>query len=154
MDRGIGVLHPASDLYIANGLQPDGKDRLFVAAVTASAPDRIGPDLPPTHSVAKRLRHPESGQFYIIVQLRSTPEAPISVVPSASSSFEWRARSTLRAHVEVKPWGSLDRISDADERERLVTADELIYTAVWTLVPGVEEVPDEVEIILHSRRQE
>lgn len=151
MDSGVGVLHPTSELYIANGLQPDGKNRLFVTAEAASAPDRIGPDLPPSHSIANRLRTPESGGFYIITQLRSTPAGPISLSPAAGSSFEWKNRSTLRADVVVEPWGSLDRISDEELRERLATAEELVYTSVWRLVPGVQEVPDEVELVLTPR---
>lgn len=149
MDSGRATLHPAGDLYVANGLQPDGDSRLFVTAVPDDAAGWVGPDA--DDSLAEPLRTTGGDRFHVVVQLRSSPEAPISLWPDPGSSFEWATRSTLRARVDVEPWGSLDRIDDEAERERLRSADELVFTAVWTLVPGLDSLPEDVELVLASR---
>lgn len=149
MESGSAVLHPADERYVANGLQPDGRDRLYVAATADAAPDRVGPDAEGT--VADTLRNPGLDQFHVVLQLRSTPDGPLELWPVASSAFEWPDPSTLRATVVVEPWGSLDRIDDAARRDALRSADELVFTAVWSLAPAVDSLPDEVELVLASR---
>jgi hypothetical protein len=149
MKQGRAQLHPATDRYLANGLQPDGDDRLLVAAIPDEAPGRVGPDA--NDAIADVLRNPGTDQFHVLVQLRSTPDAPMELWPTVGDPFEWTDQSTLRATVDVEPWGSLDRIDENAERERLATADELVWTAVWTLAPAIENPPDDVELVLQSR---
>lgn len=149
MDHGSARLHPVTDHYLANGLQPDGDDDLFAAAVPDEAPDRVGPDA--TDSIADALAHAGTDQFHVLVQLRSTPDAPMELWPAPGDPFEWTNRSTLRVTVDVEPWGSIDRIDDEQRRERLATADELVWTTIWSLKPTVENPPDDVELVLQSR---
>lgn len=149
MDSGRGTLHPATDLDINNGLQPGGNDRVY-ATVTADEAHRIvGPDA--NRTIAEPLENPGIDQFHIVIQLRSSPDAPMSIGLAPGSSFTWTSRSTLRVTVTIEPWGSLDRI-DADElRERLRSADELVYTGVWSLTPAVDSISDTVELRLPAR---
>jgi hypothetical protein len=149
MDRGRARLHPATDRYVANGLQPNGDDRLFVAAVPDEAPSRVGPDA--TDSIAEALQYAGNDQFHLVVQLRSTPDGPMELWPAVRDPFEWTTQSALRVTVDVEPWGSLDRVDDEDRRKRLATANELVWTAVWSLTPNVEDLPDDVELVLDSR---
>lgn len=149
MDAGRAVLHPASEIYIANGLQADGDDRLFVKAVPDSAPDIVGPDA--DTAIDDVLRNPGLDQFHIVVQLRSTPEGPMELWPAPGNRFEWADRSTLRVRVDVEPWGSLDRIEDEGRRTKLQSADELVYTGVWTVTPALDDLPSNVELVLSSR---
>lgn len=147
--RGRAQLHPAPDRYLANGLQPDADHRLFVTAVPDEAPDRVGPDA--NDAIADVLRNPGTDQFHVLVQLRSTPDAPMELWPAVGDPFEWTGQSTLRVTVDVEPWGSLDRIDDDAQRERLATANELVWTAVWTLAPAIGNPPDDVELVLDAR---
>jgi hypothetical protein len=149
MKQGTARLHPATDRYLANGLQPDGDDRLLVAATPDEAPDRVGPNA--NDAIADDLRNPGTDQFHVVVQLRSTPDAPMELWPTVGDPFEWTGQSTLRVTVDVEPWGSLGRIDDAAQRERLTTADELVWTTVWTLTPNVDDLPDDVELVLDAR---
>ena len=144
MGSGSGTLHPADERYIANGLQPDGDDRVFSAIAPDEAPELVGPDA--ENPIADRLRN--SGvddQFHVIVQLRSTPNAPMSLWPIAGSAFEWHGRSTLHVDVEVQPWGS-DRI---DEEHR--SAKELVYMGVWDLTPAPDDLPKDLVLELATR---
>lgn len=149
MESGRAVLHPASEIQIANGLQAHGDDRLFVKAVPDTAPDIVGPDVDP--EIGDLLRNPGIDQFHIVVQLRSTPDGPIELWPAPGNRFEWVDRSTLRVAVEVQPWGSLDRIDDEAQRQELQTAEELVYTGVWSLSPSLDDLPSRVEMVLASR---
>ena len=149
MESGRAVLHPASEIQIAHGLQAHGDDRLYVKAVPDSAPDVMGPDIDP--ELEDLLRNPGMDQFHIVVQLRSTPEGPMELWPAPGNRFEWVDRSTLRVTVQVQPWGSLDRIDDEARRQELQTADGLIYTGVWTLSPSLDDLPSNVEMVLQSR---
>lgn len=149
MSQGTARLHPATERYVASGLQPDGEQPLFVAAVPDEAPDRVGADAP--DSIAQTLRYEGGDQFHVVVQLRSTPDAPMALWPTIGSPIEWANSSTLRVTVDVEPWGALDRIDDDADRERLATADELVWTAVWSLTPAIETLPDTVEFVLDAR---
>lgn len=150
MDSGSGTLHPATELYVANGLQPDGDDGVFVEATADESPELVGPDAEGT--LADTLRHPHvDDRFHVVVQLRSTPDGPMELWPASGGAFDWPDRTTLRATVEVRPWGSFDRIDDEVQRERLRAADELVFTAVWSLVPALDELPPEVALRLATR---
>lgn len=149
MDSGSSTLHPATELYIANGLQPKGDDHIFATATGDASPEMVGPAAEGT--IADKLRNPDSNQFHVIVQLRSTPDGPMELWPVGGSAFDWTDQSTLRAIVEVEPWGSFDRIDDEAERERLLTADELIFTTGWSLSPALDEPPHDVQLLLSSR---
>lgn len=149
MDSGSAIIHPATDQYITNGLQPDSNNRVFATAVADESPAWIGPDAEST--IADPLQNQGADQFHVIVQLQSSSEAPISLQPAFSSPFEWPNRSTLRVTVQVKSWGSLDRLDDKTLRKRLTSADELIYTAVWSLTPNLENLPRTVELLLQSQ---
>jgi hypothetical protein len=71
--------------------------------------------------------------------------------PTTDDPFEWSNQCTLRIIVDVEPWGSTNRIDDETERERLATADELVWTTIWSLKPAVETHPDDVELVLDAR---
>lgn len=149
MDSGSATLHPATELFIANGLQPDGDDRVFVRATADESPELLGPAA--EGQIADTLRNPGTDQFHIVVQLRSTPDGPMELWPTTGGAFDWTDESTLRATVDVRPWGQLDRIDDEGEREQLHNADELVFTAVWSLTPAVDELPEEVQLYVASR---
>lgn len=149
LDSGSATLHPATELYIANGLQPNGENRVFVRATPDESPELIGPAA--EGQIADTLRNPGSNQFHIVVQLRSTPDSPMELWPASGGAFDWPGPKTLRSTVEVRPWGQLDRIDDDTDRERLRTADEVVFTAIWSMTPSVDELPDEVQLNLASR---
>lgn len=145
MAGGHGVIHPADELYVAGGLQPGGDEHLFTAVVPDEAPDMIGPDA--GRSTANALRNAGTDdQFHVVAQLRSTPDDPLQFWPAAGDAFEWRDRSTLHVDAEVRPWGSFDRIDDEDQRERLRSADELVYTTVWNLTPTPADLPERLTV--------
>lgn len=149
MESGVGVLHPADELHVANGLQPHGDDRVFATVAPDEAPELVGPDA--NYSIAEALeRSAAADQFHAVVQLRSTPEAPMSIRPVGGSGFEWR-EETLHVTVDVEPWGSLDRIDDDDRREALRSADELVYTSVWDLSPTPDDLPENLTLELATR---
>lgn len=151
MDSGHATLQPATERPIADGLQPDGDDRLATWVVADEAPALIGADA--TTTIVDTLRNKGSKpQFHVVVQLRSQPEAPKEIWPVAGDAFGWADRSTLRARAEVGPWGRLDRIDDPDRRERLRSAQSLVYTGVWTLRPAPDPLPR--EIILETEQRE
>jgi len=87
----------------------------------------------------------------VVLQLRSDPTAPTAIAPAIGGGLGWADRDTLRAHVAVEPWGPLDRVDDEERRERLRSADELVYTTVWAVTPGVDDPPETVELVLESR---
>ena len=149
LDSGSATLHAASERYIANGLQPNGDNHVFVTATGDESPELIGSAAKGT--LADKLRNPGSDQFHIVIQLRSSPDGPMELWPSPGRAFEWPDQSTLRATVIVEPWGPFERIDDETERERIRRADELIFTAVWSLTPGLDELPDDVQLLLASR---
>lgn len=147
MTQGSGALHTAAERYVQNGLQPDGDDRLLVVPPPDESPDTVGPDASSSSSLADTLRNPGSDQFHVVVQLRSTPEAPMEIwAVTGQNAFEWAAEDTLRGTVEVRPWGGFDRIDDPAERERLASATELVFTGVWTLEPELDTLPETVEL--------
>jgi len=137
MESGSGTLHPTTDRVIADGLQPDGEDRLYATIVPDEAPDKIGPDA--DDSIVDVLQNPGAEeQFHGIVQLRSAPDNPKEVWPVTGSAFEWRNRSTLQAEVDIDSWGA-ERLD-----EELRSAQELVYTGIWNLQPRPEELPSEL----------
>ncbi|MFW6384773.1 MAG: hypothetical protein ACOCY7_01420 [Halodesulfurarchaeum sp.] len=149
MESGRSVLHPVSEQFIANGLQPHGRDRLYVTATADSSPDILGPDA--DSSIVDVLTNSGMDQFHVVVQLRSSPVAPMELWPAPGHAFEWIDRSRLRTRVVVEPWGSLDRIDDRERRDALRSADELVHTAVWSLTPGLEDLPSEIQFVLAAR---
>lgn len=147
---GRGTLHPADELYIAHGLQPDGRGLVYTTVAPDEAPELLGPDA--GTPVADALRHPTpDDEFHVVLQLRSTRDAPMLLRPEAGNAFEWRDRSTLAVTVVVEPWGSLDRVDDQNLREKLRSADELVYTAVWDLTPAPADLPEDVVLELATR---
>lgn len=150
LDSGSGRLHPTTDDVIANGLQPGGDANLFVTAAPDEAPDLLGPDA--EGAIADALRNAGLDQFHVVVQLRSTPAAPMELWPEHGDAFDWPDRSTLRASVVVEPWGSIDRIDDDEERKAFREADDLLFTAVWSLTPGLDDIPSEVALRLAAER--
>lgn len=144
MDRGVGVLHPAVDRYLATGLRTDGDRDLFATATDDPASDVVGPDA--SASIADALDRPGEDVFHVVAQLRSSPDAPRALRLALTDTFEWPDRRTLRASVAVEPWGSLDRVDDAETRAALRAADELRYTVVWTLTPAPDRLPADVTL--------
>lgn len=146
MKTGSGVLLPATDSVLADGLDPGGTDRVFVTATADEAPDVVGPDAP--DGIESTLRNRNLDAFHVVVQLRSSPAGPTSLWPARRDPFDWPERWRLRATVSVEPWGSIDRIDDEDLRETLRSAEELVFTGVWTLSPAVDDLPETVELEL------
>jgi len=145
MAGGHGVLHPVDEQYVVGGLQPGGDDDLFTAVAPDEAPDLVGPDA--DRSTANALRNAGTDdQFHVVAQVRSTPDEPLDFWPAAGDAFEWRDRSTLHVVAELRPWGSLDRIDDEDQREGLRSADELVYTTVWELTPTPDSLPERLTV--------
>ena len=145
-----GTLHPASEEYVAGGLEPSGDDRLFATAAADSAPELVGADAEGSVGVAAMLRNPSpEDPFHLVAQVRSTPAEPrgISLV---SAAFSWQDRSTLRARLTTEPWGSLDDIDPEQRRRELQEADELVYSAVWSVTPQVNPLPETVEPVLND----
>jgi hypothetical protein len=121
---------------------------VFATAAADSAPDLVGADA--EGSVADTLRNPSlEDPFHLVAQVRSTPAEPrgISLVPVA---FSWQDRSTLRARLTTEPWGSLDDIDPERRRRELQEADELVYSAVWSVEPRVDPLPETVEPVLRE----
>lgn len=150
MSSGYGTLHPADERHIAHGLQSDGDSRVFTEVTPDEAPEWIGPDA--GTSIVDRFRDPDVDEpFHLAVQLRSTPDAPMSIHPiPGRRAFEWHDRSTLRARFDVQPWGSFDRIDDEERREELRSAEGLVYTSVWDLTPASDNIPADVIVELDS----
>lgn len=144
METGTGILHPASETYIAHGLQEAGDDRVFATVAHDQSPGLVGPDA--ETRIANELRYPNQPPVtYVVLQLRSTPESPIAI---HVDRLGWASRRTLRADVSVRPWGSLDRIEDEQQHQRLQRADELVYTSLWAFTPTLETLPKSVALAL------
>lgn len=143
----VGVLHPADEQYVVGGLRPGGDARVFATAAADSAPERVGADA--GGPVADTLRNPGiEDKFHVVVQLRSTPAAPRGLAFSTTERFSWQDRSTLRVRLVPEPWGSLADVEPDDSRRALRSADELVYTVVWSVVPAVDPLPETVEPVL------
>ena len=149
MKHGSGTLHPASEQFVTNGLEPGGHARVHVTATADEAPDVLEPDA--SQSIASTLRNSNPDSFHVVAQIRSSPAAPMDLWPVTSDPFGWPDRWTLRATVRVEPWISLEQMDDEDRREELRSADDLVFTSVWTLSPDVEELPKEIELELATR---
>lgn len=97
------------------------------------------------------LRNPGlDDAFHVVAQLRSTPEEPRGFAMGAIYRFSWRNWSTLRVRLATEPWGSLDDIDPERRRRELQEADELVYSAVWSVEPGVDPLPETVEPVLRE----
>jgi hypothetical protein len=143
-DFGIGVLHPADEEFVTGGLRAGGDSRVFATAVPDSAPERVGADA--DAGLGDVLRNPASeAQFHVVAQLRSTPADPRGIALGAFERFSWRDWSTLRVRLATEPWGSLADIDPESRRRELQSADELLYTVVWSVVPAVDPIPETVE---------
>lgn len=143
MESGMGVLHPADERYIAHGLQPEGPASVFARVVPDQAPEYVGPAA--SYQFRDILMNPGLDAFHVILQIRSTPDAPIELM---LDDVRWRNRQTLVCSVTVAPWGPLSRIDDRERRERLRSAEELVYTSVWSLTPSPKQLPEDVELSL------
>jgi hypothetical protein len=142
---GFGTIHPGSDIVIANGLVPGSGD-VYATVVPDEAPDRVGPDA--ATEVVDRLSNASTEDiFHLVVQVRSLPAAPISL---RVWDVELRNRRTLRAEVGVDSWDVLDNVEGA-ERERLESAESLVYTTIWSVTPSVSPLPEDVELELAQR---
>jgi len=144
---GVGALHPVDEQYVVGGLQPGGDSRVFATAASDSAPELVGPDADVT--LGDTLRNPGIDEkFHVVVQLRSTPAEPERVAFGTSEQFAWRDRSTLRVRLVPEPWVSLADVDPEERRRELQSADELVYTAVWSVVPAVDPIPETVVPVL------
>ncbi|WP_255195859.1 hypothetical protein [Halorarius litoreus] len=147
-ESGSGVLQPADELQIAHGLQPDGDDGVYAIVAPDEARDLVTEDT--DDHLVDTLSNDGGDVFTLVLQMRSTPDAPISLMlePGGDVRVE---RNTLHADVVVEPWGSLDRIDHRETRESLRSADELVYTSVWNLTPELRSLPEQVDLHLYHR---
>ena len=144
-----GTLHPASEEYVAGGLEPGGDTRVFATAAPDSAPDLVGADA--DYSFADTLRNPGlDDAFHVVAELRSTPDEPRSFDIGETDQFSWRDRSTVRARLATEPWGSLDDIDPERRRRELQGADELVFSVVWSVTPQADPLPETVEPVLND----
>ena len=150
LDSTVGITHPATESYIVDGLAANGDNRVFTQVTGDAAPELVGPDA--THPVNNRLRgRGHEDQFHLIVQLRSTPDAPLVLWPmrhrEVPDRVELRDDSTLVAQVDV--------YSDIHRNERihgeLPEAEELVHTSVWSLTPTIDPLPEDVRLQLATR---
>lgn len=146
MDSGMGTIHPADELHIAHGLQPDGNANVFARVVPDQAPEYVGPAA--STYLRDTLQNPAPEVFHVIIQIRSTPEGPIEL---SLDDVRRRNQKTIDCAVTVAPWGSFSRIDDTELRERLQSADELVYTSVWSLTPSPKQLPETVHLSLTHR---
>jgi hypothetical protein len=138
-----GTLHPADEEYVAGGLEPGGDARVFATAASDSTPDLVGADA--EGSVADTLRNPSlEDPFHIVAQVRSTPAEPRGI-SLAGVAFSWRNRTTLRVRLPTEPWMPLEEVDPEQRRRELQEADELVFSAVWSVEPGVDPLPETVE---------
>lgn len=135
---GAGTLHPASQQYITDGLEPGGDRSAYAAVAPDEAPDLVGADA--STPIARRLRRGGADQFHIVTQLRSTPAAPLRF--GTSQAVSWEEGRTVRLTTTVETATDLDAT--------LNSASQLVYTAVWGIEPELEELPDEAELQLEN----
>jgi hypothetical protein len=142
-----GVLHPADEEYVAGGLDPGGDDRLFATAAADSAPDLVGADA--DYTFADTLRNPGlEDAFHVVAQVRSTPDEPRSFDIGETDQFSWQDRSTIRARLATEPWMPLEEVDPERRRRELREADELVFSAVWSVKPKVDPLPETVEPVV------
>lgn len=149
IEHDTGTLHPASEQFVTDGLEPGGRAQVHVTATADEAPATVGSDA--SQSIASTLGNPNLDAFHVVAQIRSSPEAPMQLWPVTGDPLRWPDPWTLRATVRVEPWGSLELIDDEDRREELRLADDLVFTSVWTLSPDVDELPKETVLELSTR---
>jgi hypothetical protein len=146
-DSATGVLHSADDVYVVDGLQPGGDRRVFATAAPDSAPALVGADA--DGGFGDTLRNPGlEDAFHVVAQVRSTPDEPRGIALSVGDLFSWQDRSTLRVRLATEPWGPLDDVDPERRRRELETADELVYSVVWTVTPAVDPLPETVEPVV------
>lgn len=148
LNRGVGILTPVDIRQITNGLQPGGDDRVFATVAPDESPELVTEKT--DEDIDGIIRQDGGDLIHLITQIRSTPEGPMELAPTPGDEM-WIDRDTLVVQVTVEPWGSLDRIDDDEERNRLRTADELIYTGVWSLEPEPPSLPSDVSLRLSHR---
>jgi hypothetical protein len=147
-ESGSGHLRPADELQIAHGLQPDGDDHVYATVAPDEAPDLVTDDT--DDHLVDTLSNDGGDVFTLVMQLRSTPDAPMSLMLTPGGDVRIDGR-TLHAAVTVESWGPLDRIDDRATRESLQSADELVYTSVWNLTPEPRSLPQQVDLHLSHR---
>jgi hypothetical protein len=149
-DSATGVLHPADEAYVVDGLQPGGDRRVFATAAPDSAPALVGADA--DGGFGDTLRNPGlEDAFHVVAQVRSTPDEPRGVALGGTDLFSWRDRSTLRVRLATEPWGPLDDVDPERRRRDLETADELVFSVVWSVQPAVDPLPERVESVVTDR---
>lgn len=147
-ESGSGHLRPAEERQIAHGLQPDGGDQVYATVAPDEAPDLVTDDT--DDHLVDTLSNDGGDVFTLVMQLRSTPESPMSLMLEPAGEVRIDG-NTLHAEVTVEPWGSLDRIDDRDTRESLQSADELVFTSVWNLTPEPRRLPEQTDLHLSHR---
>ena len=105
-------------------------------AVPAAQPTYLGPDVP--SGITPHLES-DGDEFAVLAQIRFPRRLSILT----RNGVGWRERDTLRVPIDTEPF-DLSRPDDPDERDRFRAADELRYTLVLTLEPGVDPLPDRV----------
>lgn len=140
---GVSRLHPASDRVIADGLEPDTSDS-FITVAPPEATALGGQDAPET--VTDALESAEADRddrLSIVIQLRSRPDSPRRL---QVRGVDWRPPQTLEVRAQVDEWGSLSSV-DAEERERLRTAEWLTSTGIWSLSPRPRWAPSRAVLV-------
>lgn len=139
-ETGVGFLHPADQQVLAEGVGSDGESRASATVAADRAPSLIGPDAPAP--IRDELDGDGGDVFHVVVQYRCRSEQPVVLtVDGARRPF----LGPLTVEVRVEPWGSLADVDDPDTRQRLQSASALHYTAVWSLGPAPDRLPDRVE---------
>jgi len=99
LHTGVGRLHPASERYLTDGLEPGGVRSEYAAAVPDTTPEAVAPAAP--DSLAERLRGDrEAAQFHVLTELRSTPTEPLRF--GTGQAVDW-ADGALRFTTNVTP---------------------------------------------------
>lgn len=148
VNRGIGILEPAADRQISDGLQPGGDDRVFAIVTADESPELVTDET--DEDIDGIIRQDGGDLIHLITQLRSTPDGPMELALTPGGDIQIDA-DTLIVPVIVESWGSFERIDDEQERERIRTAEELIYTGVWSLEPEPQSIPTDVSLRLSHR---
>lgn len=146
--RGVGILEPAVDRQISTGLQPGGDGRVFTTVAADESPELVTDET--DEEIDGIIRQDGGDLIHLITQLRSTPDGPMELLPAPGGDIRIDD-NTFVVPVTVEPWGSFDRIDDEEERERLRTAEELVYTGVWSLEPELRSPPADVSLRLSHR---
>lgn len=142
VDSGTGVIHPADPLQIAHGLQPDGDDQVYATVVADESPDLVTEAT--ENSLADTLRNDGGDVFHLVMQLRSIPDAPMSLMLTPGGDVGVEA-DTLHADVTVEPWDT------GLEEAELRNASELVYTSIWSVTPALDSLPTSVDLHLSHR---